>query len=62
MKIEVSDIKIMLDKDELLDFWNIIRFAVDYHCERKKNGLPCMNVSEEELARELIDITDKMVF
>ena len=60
MKAEVSNLKIILEENEIIDFWNIVMFAKDLHNERLKNGQSCMSVSELKLANSLIELTDKI--
>lgn len=59
MKVETNGLKIVLDADEISDFWNIILFAKDLHNERSKKGEGCMSQSELQLANKLIEITEK---
>ena len=60
MKITTKGIEIHLEQDEISDFVNIILFALDYHEKETKNGNNCMTKSELKLAKELVDITEKL--
>lgn len=60
MKVTSIGITIHLEQDEISDFVNIILFAMDYHEKETKNGNSCMTKAELKLAKELIDITEKL--
>lgn len=56
MKVRTEKLIIELEENEIDDFLNIIEFALDYHVENKRMT-PC----EEKLARELAEITHKLI-
>ena len=60
MEITCNEIKIVLTKDEIEDFKNIVLFALDLQAERDKENKPCMYESELKLANELVDILEKI--
>lgn len=60
MKVVSNGIDIHLDQEEVIDFWNIIAFALDYHEQQTKNGNSCMTICEYKLAKQLEEIVDKI--
>ena len=60
MKVVSNGIDIHLDQEEIIDFWNIIAFALDYHTQQETNGNICMTNDEYRLAKQLEEITDKL--
>lgn len=60
MKVSSNGINIHLEQEEIDTFWNIIMFALDFHTKETEKGSCCMNNAELKLAKELIDITDKL--
>ena len=60
MKAESNGITIYLEKDEIVDLWNIIMFAFDWQKYAEKNEKPTMNESELKLANEILDVTNKI--
>ena len=58
MIIKSHGITIGFDDEEILHFWNIVMFALDYHNEQEKLGKPCMTPREIALAREIADTLD----
>ena len=61
MKAKAKQLVIILEEDEVWTFWNIILFALDLQAEREKQNECCMNQSELKLAKELADLTGKLV-
>ena len=60
MRITQDNIKIELENEgEIMDFWNVISFALDLHCERQKKGESCMTDDEYKMARKLQSLTEK---
>lgn len=55
MKIESNGVTIHLEQNEIMDFWNIIMFALDYQVVKQ-----AMTENELKLARELADTVDKI--
>jgi len=56
MNIRKEKIVIELnDNEEIMDFWNIIMFALDYDSEN--NGTK-LREHEKELAKKLVEATD----
>ena len=60
MKVESKGIVIHLEQDEIMDFWNIVMFAIDLHDERTKNGESCMTKGELDLAKKIVDTLDNI--
>jgi hypothetical protein len=60
MKVVSNGIDIHLEQEEVIDFWNIIMFALDYHVQQEKDGKSCMTNDEYRLAKQLEEITDKL--
>lgn len=60
MKVVSNGIDIHLEQEEIIDFWNIIAFALDYNEQSRKNGINCMTNDEYRLAKQLEEITDKL--
>lgn len=60
MKVVSNGINIHLEQEEIIDFWNIIMFALDYHVKQEEDGKPCMTSAEYMLAKQLEEITDKL--
>lgn len=58
MRVESIGITISLEQDEIIDFWNIVMFALDLQAERDKQGKPCMTESEKKFAKKLVDILE----
>lgn len=58
MRITQDNIKIELENnEEIVDFWNVIMFALDLHEERTRDGKSCMTDDELKLAQKLADLT-----
>ena len=60
MVVESNGITIYLEKEEIQDFWNIVMFSLDWQNYAKKNGESTMTENELKLAKELVEITDKI--
>ena len=60
MEAKVNQLTITLNEDEIMDFWNIVMFALDYHNKEIEQGKHCMHESELKLAKELVEITEKI--
>ena len=60
MRIKSEGITISLEQREIVDLWNIIMFAFDWQDSELTKDKPKMNKSELELAKELLDILDKL--
>jgi len=60
MTVESNGITIHLEKNEIENLWNIVMFAFDWQEYAEKNGKPTMRESELKLAKEIVDITDKI--
>lgn len=60
MRAKSAGLTIELDSEELINFWNVIMFALDLQQEREKQGKPCMTKDELALANELVNILDKI--
>lgn len=60
MRVESNGITIHLERDEIMDFWNVIMFALDWQNYAEKNGKSTMTESELSLANKLAEITDKI--
>lgn len=60
MTLTQNNIVIELEsEEEIMRFWNIIAFAVEYHNERKKSNIPCMTKDELNMAMKLKSLTEK---
>ena len=60
MEAKANQLTITLDGNEIMDFWNIVMFALDYHNKETKQGKPCMHENELKLANELVEITENI--
>ena len=61
MKCKTETLTIILNENEIDDFWNIIMFAKDLHNERTNKKEGCMTTSELKLANEIISVVEKFI-
>lgn len=61
MKCKAETLSIVLNENEIDDFWNIIMFAKDLHAERTSKKESCMSTSELKLADEIISVVEKFI-
>ena len=61
MKCRTETISIVLNENEITDFWNIIMFAKDLHVERISKNECCMTTTELKLVDEMIKVVEKFI-
>lgn len=61
MKCKAETLSIVLNENEIDDFWNIIMFAKDLHAERTEKNVSCMTTNELKLANEIISVIEKFI-